>query len=458
VGNQILEIAASALAAARQAMDVNAQNVANAQTPGYIRQRAVLAPVPLGDPQGRVGVGNGVMVAAVERLRNQCLEAQLNHQEGQLGEAEARADSLSRVQSAFSDLNGDGISEALGAFFDAIEEVQTAPASSAARDQVIFAADTFAQRMRETSAALVQEQQTVAQGLEQHVAEVNRLLGQVAELNARIMPLGDNPQAGDLKVTREQAIRELATLCGATGLDQPDGSQDVLLGGLRLVQGSHVTELALAADPADATRQIVTVGNVSEPDSLGGQIAGCLAARDQYDQWRQELDDLAATFAEACNTTHRAGYDLNSQSGGDMFTYDAAAPAGSLQVAATLEDHPEALALAGTLTGPPGDVTNAQNLLSLREGRLFAGGTQTAEETYREIVASVGREMQRATDARDARQQLVDALDTQYAAEAGVSLDEEAVEVMRLQQVYNAAIRLVKIADTMMQEVLGLAG
>ncbi|MBU0611488.1 MAG: hypothetical protein KKI08_26665, partial [Armatimonadetes bacterium] len=179
---------------------------------------------------------------------------------------------------------------------------------------------------------------------------------------------------------------------------------------------------------------------------------------DQYDEWQQELDGLAATFADACNTVHRAGYDLNSQPGGDMFTYDAGAPAGSLRVAATLEDHPEALALAGTLTGPPGDVTNAQSLLSLRQATLFAGGTQTAEETYREIVASVGREMQRATDARDARQQLVDALDTQYSEQAGVSLDEEAVDVMRLQQVYNAAIRLVKIADTMMQDVLGLAG
>jgi flagellar hook-associated protein 1 FlgK len=140
-----------------------------------------------------------------------------------------------------------------------------------------------------------------------------------------------------------------------------------------------------------------------------------------------------------------------------MFTYDPAAPAGTLRVSAALQDSPELLAAAGIVGGAPGDVTNAQNLLSLRQAKLFSGGTQTVEETYRQVLASMGRETQRATDARDARQQLVDSLDTQYAEQAGVSLDEEAVEIMRYQQVYDAAIRLVKIADTMMQEILGLA-
>jgi len=457
MGGQILEIARSAFMTTRAALDVNAQNVANAQTPGYLRQRVVLAPIAQGDPQGR-GVGSGVTVQTIERLRNQCLEAQINHQEGQLGQNQARSDSLTRVQSAFTDLDGSGISAALGSFFDALEELQTAPESAAARGEVVFAADTFARRMRETSAQLLGEQQTLGEDLTQHVARVNSLLHQVAELNGRALALADNPQANDVKVMREQAIRELANLAGAEGLDQPHGVQDVLIGGLRLVQGGEVTELSLTTDPADPTRPIVLVGAIAEPDSLGGKVAGCVQARDQYAAWQDALDELATTFTGAANTVHRSGYDLEGHAGGDLFAYDPAAPAASLQVAAALQDDPQLLAASGTVNGAPGDVTTAQRLLDLRDARLFGGGTQTAEETYRQLLASVGRETQRSTEARDARQQLVDVLDRQYAEASGVSLDEEAIEIMRYQQVYGAAIKLVKIADEMMQQILGLAG
>lgn len=454
---QILEIARNALAATRSAMDVSGQNITNAQTPGYVRQRAIMAPIAQGDPLAGSAVGNGVQVQTIERLRNQCLEAQINHQESQLGRQQAKSDSLSRVQSAFSDLDQSGISEALGSFFDALEKLQTAPESAAARSEAVYAADTFASRTRETSAQLVQEQQTNAEELAQQVARANELLHQVADLNAKIIPLGDgNPQSNDLKVGREQAIRELANLCGAAGLDQPNNSQDVLVGGLRLVQDSHVTELSLATDPADPTRQLVMIGDIQEPDSLGGKIAGCLDARDQYDAWQASLDNLAATFAGACNSVHRGGYDLQGHAGGDMFTVDASAPAGSLRVASALADDPTLLAASGTASGVPGDVTNAQALLDLRAAKLFGGGTQTTEETYRQLLASVGRETQRASEASDARQQLVDALDTQYAEQAGVSLDDEAIEIMRYQQIFNASIKLVKIADEVMQAVLGL--
>lgn len=454
--SQILEIARSAVMASRTALEVTAQNVANSQTPGYIRQRVSLAPIALSDPGGRASVGNGVTVQSIERLRNQCLEAQINHQEGQLGQNRARSDSLSRVEAYFGDLSGGGLSQSLGAFFDALQKLQTAPASSVARSEVISAADGFARHTRTLSAQLTQERMLLGTELEQHVGQVNVLLHKVADLNGRIMPLGDNPQANDLKVSREEAIRELASLCGASGSDQPTNAQDVLLGGLRLVQGTEITELSLAPAPG-STSKVVMAGTVAV-DSLGGKIAGCVQAREQHlADWQQALNDLASSFGDAVNTQHHAGVDLDDQAGGDVFTYDPEAAADTIHVSEALLGNSSLLAAGGVVGGPPGDGDNALNLLNLRRAKLVSGGTLTAEQGYENLMYGVGVEALRASEATEARSVMVVSLDTQYANEAGVSLDEEGVEIMRFQQVFSASTRLLRIADEMIQDILGLA-
>ena len=86
----------------------------------------------------------------------------------------------------------------------------------------------------------------------------------------------------------------------------------------------------------------------------------------------------------------------------------------------------------------------------------MSGGTQTAEDYYGDLLYDIGAQAQRATDAGAARESLVASLETQYANEAGVSLDEEAVEIMRFQQVYAAATKLMQINNQMMDEMMGL--
>lgn len=455
MSTKTLEIARSAMTTTRTALEVAAQNVANSQTPGYVRQRVSLAPVGGAQTAGRVGVGSGVTVQTIQRLRDQCLEAQINHQEGELGREASRSGSLSRVEASFTDLSGTGLSAALGDFFDSLQSLQTTPTSVAARDEVIYAAESFATKTNGVSGQLAQEQATLGSELSDTVTQANQLLHEVGTLNAKIIPLGDSPAASDLKVTREQTIRQLAGLCGALGLDLPNGGQDVLLGGLRVVQGSEVTELSLAPSPGDPSQQVVLVGQV-EATELGGKLAGCLTTRDDVAAWQQSLDSLATDFANACNAVHRQGFDLNGQAGGDLFTYDAAAPADSLRVTEALRNQPELLAMASGSDHAAGDAGNAQALLSLRGKATCAGGTATAEEAYQQLLSSVGRQSGHATEAREARQSLLDSLDTQYANEAGVSLDDEAVDIMRYQQVYTASTRLVKVANDMLQEIVGL--
>lgn len=452
-----LEIARSALTATRAALEIASQNVANANTPGYIRQRVIMAPVSSTDPRGGSLVGGGVAVQTVERLRDQCLEAQIGHQAGQLGEEQTRSSSLSRLQTYFPDLSNNGIASALGDVFNSLQRLQTMPGSVTAREEVIFTADTLCQQVQQASGKLQEERMLVDSDLELQVAHANQLLHQVGELNGKIMTLGSNPQANDLRVMREEAIRELSSICGAAGLDQASGSQDVTLGGLRLVQGSEVTELSLYTDSADPLARKVQVGAVKNVEGLSGKIAGDLTVRDgDLALWKHSLDELVATLADAFNTQHRAGVDLQNHAGGDFFTYDPAAPADSLRVTEVLRADPSLLAAAGRVDGPPGDGDNAANLADLREMKLFSGGTETALEFHGRLLYSIGAQTQRAMAATEARTGLLNSLEAQYTNQAGVSLDEEAVDVMQYQQTYTAALKLIQMADEMMRQIFEL--
>lgn len=455
--SQSIEIARTTLAAARAALDIAGQNVANASTPGYVRQRVVLAPIAGPATANGSTAGGGVSVDSVQRLRNQCLEAQIHHQEGQVGRERALADSLSRLQSYFPDLSENGIAAELGAIFDSLQRLQVMPDSAATRDEVLFHAGAFCQEAGEVAARFSEERSLLETDLSLQVSRANQLLQQVGELNSKIMSSGAGAQANDLRVVREETIRSLATLCGAAGLDQDSGSQDVLLGGLRLVQGTEVTELRLVPHPDDPSRHIIGVGEVDDVGRLDGQIGGIMAARDgDLDRWRQDLDELVRTFAEAFNTAHRGGYDLGGQPGQDLFAFDAAAPAATLRLNDGFAEHPEWLAASATASGPPGDAGNVVALLDLRSARPYAGGTQTVEGFHESILFSVGSRTQRAQHAVQARTGLINSLDSQYGEQAGVSLDEEAVDIMRYQQIYSAALRLVQVTGEMMDETLSL--
>lgn len=455
--SQSLEIARTTLAAARAALDVAGQNVANANTPGYIRQRVILAPIAGPSTGSGSAAGGGVCVETVQRLRNQCLEAQICHQEGQVGRERALADSLSRLQSSFPDLSDNGIASELGAIFDSLQRLQVMPDSSAARDEVLFHAGAFCQEIGEVAARFSEERALLEADLALQVSRANELLQQVGELNSKIMSSGDGAQANDLRVVREETIRALAGLCGATGLDQASGSQDVLLGGLRLVQAAQVTELRLVPHPDDPTRHIIAVGESAEVGQLDGQIGGLIEARDsELVGWQQDLDELTTRFAETFNAAHRAGYDLQGQPGQDVFALDAGAPAATLRLSDAIVERPDLLAVSATASGPPGDAGNIMPLLDIRNARLYTGATQTVEGFHQAMLFSVGSRTERAQHAVEARTGLINSLDSQYGEQAGVSLDEEAVDLMRYQQIYSAALRLVQVTGEMMDETLSL--
>jgi flagellar hook-associated protein 1 FlgK len=185
-------------------------------------------------------------------------------------------------------------------------------------------------------------------------------------------------------------------------------------------------------------------------------MAGRLHARDELiPEYMAQLDTLAETMADEINALHVGGQDYNGDPGTPLFEYDAAQPAASLDIRQQIADDLSLIAAAQTNV-VESDGTNALAINDLRNTRVLSGGTATLSQYAAETISTVGIDAQTAQRRVESRELMVESLEEEYSNQAGVSLDEEALELIRYQQAYTAASRLMSTALETMDAVLEL--
>jgi flagellar hook-associated protein 1 FlgK len=316
-----------------------------------------------------------------------------------------------------------------------------------------LAADAISERWQALSDLRVE----IDLRLEEMVDRVNALSEEIAQINLDISSSGSVSGRNDLATRRDGVIDELSGLCGAETIEQKNGVVDVLIGGRRIVEHTQVTELELVPDPSQPGLHLVSLGGEVSPDGLRGEIAGRVQARDDLiPHYMTHLDTLAQTLADEVNVLHSSGQDLSGNPGTDFFEYDPVRPAASLDVRDAVAGDLSLIAAAQTSV-IESDGTNALAINDLRNTRLLSGSTATFSQFGAELISNVGMDAQAAQTRLESRELLVQSLQEAYSNQAGVSLDEEALELIRYQQAYTAASRLMNTALEMMDSVLELA-
>ena len=451
-----LNIARNALLAHRAAANVTGHNIANAETPGYIRQRADLAAIA--GPRGphalpELGIGSGVEVATITRIRSAFIQARLDRSLGQFGYDHALSQGLDEVQSLFLDLTGQGSAEDLAAFFNAWEHLSSNPESQPLRLAVREAGSTVAAGISTRYRHLQDQRTRLDQVLQTKVARVNDITSEIAKLNRQITVEATGSPPNDLLNRLDTLVEELSGLIGVATVEQAGGSRDVLLGGLHLVQGSKAVEITLEADPLNNNLTILKLADTGLTlDPSGGEIAAILTVRDQnIPSYMATLDTFAMTLATDLNARHALGQGIDGSTGTDFFTATGAADIRiSDDILASLD------AIAASETGAVGDGNHALALSRMRDELLLSGGTETLGDFYESFVGRVGLDARLATDALDRQDVLVDDIRARRDGISGVSLDEEAINLMRFQEARNAAARLATTIDELIQTVLSI--
>lgn len=477
----LLSIARSALLTHQAALQTVSQNVANAETPGYSRQEAVLvANTPLRMPFG--SVGTGVHIETIIRKRDILLDDNFRSANTLASETEMRRDLMSRVESVFGEPSDAGMNSALDAFWASWSDLAASPGSLSARAVVQQRGRQVATLFNEYDTQLTLQRTSTLERLESTISTINVIVDQIAELNTRIVTSESNGDTNnELRDLRDMKLDELSKIAGTRVLPQANGSVSVLIGNSTLIETSTPRPLSLALEVPASTP--VTPGidydvriRLGVPfdrlTPLGGELKAMVdALNTDIADTRSRLDAMAAGFAGAVNTVHRTGYTFTGSTipgtaAGNFFDPGSATnpvSAATLKLAGAIATDAAKIAASSDANGPTNN-SIAQGVSALR----IADNTVTRTEPdgttesgsflsfFRSMVTRIGLDTASATDNATVYRSLAEQADARRQAVSGVSTDEELVQMMRMQQSYQAAAKLIKAADDMMQTLLSL--
>jgi flagellar hook-associated protein 1 FlgK len=311
-----MNIGMRAMVADNAALQVTSNNIANANVPGYSRQRAILATSP-GQYTGSGFMGKGVDVVDVTRTANAFLTAQLQLTKSVSAMDETRSSQLQQLQNAFPTSDQD-LSVAVGKFLSAVSDMANAPSDSSARQVVLARANDVAGLFANTSAQLSTMQSGVVQDLKNSAANVNDLASQIANINQKISAVkGLGVAPNDLLDQRDSLIGQISQLVQVSTVPASDGSMGVFIaGGQQLVLGGQASQMVVKPDAADPSRASLAVSINGQEVPLtssmlsGGSIAGLMQFQntDLVDA-RNLLGQMASAFAGEVNAVQSYGLD-----------------------------------------------------------------------------------------------------------------------------------------------------
>ena len=456
-----MSVALRSLLAQQGAMGVTANNIANANTPGYSREVAILEESPP-TLMGNTMVGTGVTMEKVESVRDNILNLRIDQETSQQSSLGSYLTSMNQVQALFNETQGAGLQTDLSAFFNSFQFLSTDPTSSSLRQATITAGQNLAGAFSQTSQNLATIQQGLDQSVAQTVDQVNQLTAQVADLNQQIQTVsnaGQNP--GSLEDQRDQVLKSLSGLIDTAVVYSDDGTVSVTTtNGTLLACGNQSDALTTQLDTATGMHQVLAQGTDITSTIAGGQLQGFINARDEgIPSAQTSLDNLAASLISAVNQQQNAGYDMTGTTGAkgaDFFTPFTPSVAGSnagaaATMAMAITDPDQ---IAASSDGTKGDNGNAKALAGLQDKAIVSG--QTAGSYYSNLIDQVGNTVSNSTSEQEAIGLVLQQLTNQQSAVSGVSLDEEATNLISYQRAYEAAARVISTVDELVSTTINM--
>ena len=313
----LMNIARGALLAQQMGVDVTGHNIANVNTPGYTRQEVVLqssAETPLTG----LKLGSGVFAQSVIQDFDSFTTENINQKTSSLSEYQTEKSVLDYVQEYFNEATGSGLSQDMGNFWNAWQNLSSNPAGTPERTALLQAAENMVQDFHGIRNGLTQTQEQMSTNLNGGVEQINSLDKQIASLNQQIVQVETNgTKANDLRDQRNNLVQNLSQLTDITYMEKDNGALTVMTkSGISLVDGDSSSTLSQQGDKIYWNN----IQNDISSQLTGGKIGAWLDLRDNIlPQYIANLDELAGTITQQVNDLHYNGYTLDGQTGKYFF-------------------------------------------------------------------------------------------------------------------------------------------
>lgn len=431
------------LLAQQHALNTTSHNIANAQTPGYTRQEAVLsASTPLIVPAGALPdgsaarIGTGVDVQQYRRIRNDFLDLQYRGQAMELGYQGTRSSALDQIESALAEPGENGLSAELSRFWSAWNDLANAPESVAAGQALVERGANLAAAINDLQHRLDGARLEAGNELTTLTAAGGAVDGLARDLAATLNAIRDAERSGaqpnDLFDRRDLLLDQLAELGQVSVTQGAGGGSQVTLGSVLIVDSD-------AGGTASVPAGTFPVTFATDPGGRLGALRDLSGPTSQIAGYQDELAQTAQALATSVNTAY-------SPTGSTFFGFTLSA-SGILELGLS-PGIDGATVRAGVGAAGANDV--ALQVAALRGG--------AADSRYARLVTQIGSDVADATRREATARALTNSLDDRRQSVAGVSLDEEMTDLVRFQRGYQASARAMSTIDAMLDTLINRTG
>lgn len=444
MASDLLSIAVSGAKAARTALDVTAQNITNATTEGYVRRSVRLEEVASFGGFGRIGdlSLSGVRLDRVVRNADLFRQAEVRRTTSDAERAAAEVAGLENIESAVEQSN---VFSAIAKFEGSLLQLASDPVDMSLRTAVVEEARTMTRAFNIASTSLEAVGDVLRFEASDGVTQVNLLAGELARVNLRLARAADaSSDQTSLLDQRDLLLQQLSEHFDISTSISADQTVEVRLGGAagpQLVMGGNSYTFAMAT-AGDGTISFTQDGTAVTP--TGGTLAGKGQALQKLVDVRTTLDTIATSLMSTVNTAQANGAALDGSAGQALFSGSGAADL-------TIAFENGAL-IATAPSGAGANSRDPANLVAMRNALATANPAGAMDALIFDISSAVaGR-----TVTRDALQSIAGAARVALQSQAGVDLDQEAMNLVRFQQAFQASGRVMQVASEIFDTLMGI--
>lgn len=310
-----LQQTSNALNAAQIGLQVTGNNIANVNTPDYLRQRVIYTPAPT-QAVGNLRLGLGVQVEAIVQQVDQFLEERLRGSRSDLAKGETQANTYTQLDALIGELSDTDLSTSLNNFFGSINDILNQPEDPGVRNLTILRGETLADDISRLYSRVRQVQTDTDDRIRDAADELNGLLKDIASLNEKITNMEGGVTKSDavgLRDQRQQKLTQLSELIGIRAVEQKNGSVSVFAGGEYLVLDGISREVYADEETRDGTTfaEVKIVDFESPIKTDTGKLAGLVNSRDNIlGGFLSQLDEFAQSFIYEFNQVFSSGQGL----------------------------------------------------------------------------------------------------------------------------------------------------
>jgi flagellar hook-associated protein 1 FlgK len=450
--------ALSGALAAQAALNTVSQNIANSQTKGYTRQGVLLQAIATDG--GSISPGNGVQVGSLLRFSDSYKSQQMWRANSALGSYSQTQPYLTQMETVMSDSTS-SISYGIDNFFKALNASGVDPTSSPLRQQVITAADSMSQQINSIYNVTANQVISVTQQQTTILPSLNESLAGIAALNKQIIQVGaSGTSTSALQDKREQLIDGVAAQVAVEVINNPDGSASVSLkSGQPLVVTDLAATLSYSTASGTSTLQLSFANTTYKLDDtkVGGQLGGL----GDYKQntllpLQNSIKEIAQQMTQKVNDTLAAGFKSDGTAGVDLLVFNPTSATGLLQITAGITTSD----LAFSSDGTPGDSGNLQKLIDIKGQpiTLTTLGSVLLGDADTQLVGKLGIDSQQNQAQLATATTIRSQSEDDWKSTSAVNTDEEGINLVEFQNMYQANMKVIAVANTLFDSTLQMFG